>query len=310
MLRIAIATAVAVLVVVAPGVTAGGDRDRHKDDDHHDKGQRTIALPDEFRPEGIASGPKDSFYVGSIPEGSVYRGSYRTGEGEVLVPAHPGRNHIGLKVDWRHDLVFVAGGESKGIYIYDADTGADVAAFSIPDAGFINDVVLTKHGAYFTDSLVQRLYRVKISRHGRLSEPEIIPITGDFVYEAGFNANGIEATRDGHRLIVVQSNTGELFSIKPHSGRSEQIEVDGPLTNGDGLLLDDDELYVVRNRLNTIAVVDLDRDLDEGEIEDELTDPLLDVPTTIAPFGKFIYAVNARFDRPDDSDDDIIRLRP
>src|ERR687895_353496 len=238
MLRIAIATAIAALAALAPGVMAGGDRDRHKDDDHHDKGQRTIALPDEFRPEGIASGPKDSFYVGSIPQGSVYR------------------------------------------------------------------------GAYFTDSLVQQLYRVRISRHGGVSQPEIIPITGDLVYEAGFNANGIEATRDGHRLIVVQSNTGELFSIKPHSGRSEQIELDGSLTNGDGLLLDDDELYVVRNRLNTIAVVDLDRDLDEGEIEDELTDPLLDVPTTIAPFGKFIYAVNARFGRPDESDDDIIRLRP
>jgi hypothetical protein len=310
MLRIAIATAVAVLAVLAPGVMAGGDRDRHKDDDHHDNGQRTIALPDEFRPEGIASGPKSTFYVGSIPQGSVYRGSYRTGEGEVLVPPHPGRNHIGLKVDSRHDLLFVAGGESKGIYVYDADTGADVAAFSLPDAGFINDVVLTKHGAYFTDSLVQQLYRVKISRHGGVSEPERIPITGDFVYEAGFNANGIEATRDGDRLIVVQSNTGELFSIKPHSGRSRQIELDGSLTNGDGLLLDDDELYVVRNRLNRIAVVDLDRDLDEGEIEEELTDRLLDVPTTIAPFGKFIYAVNARFDRPDDSDDDIIRLRP
>jgi hypothetical protein len=307
MLRIAIATA-AVLAVLAPGVTAGGDRDRHRDDDHHDKGQRTIALPDEFRPEGIASGPKSTFYVGSIPQGSVYRGSYRTGEGEVLVPPHPGRNHIGLKVDTRNDLLFVAGGPSKGIYVYDADTGKDVAAFSLPTAGFINDVVLTKHGAYFTDSLVQQLYRVKIGRHGRLSEPEIIPITGDLVYEDGFNANGIEATRD--RLIVVQGNTGELFSIKPKSGRSRQIEVDGPLTNGDGLLLDGDELYVVRNELNQVAVVDLDRDLDEGEIEDVLTDPLLDVPTTIAPFGKFIYAVNARFDRPDDSDDDIIRLRP
>jgi sugar lactone lactonase YvrE len=310
MLRIAIATAVAVLAVLAPSVTAGGDRDRHRDDDHHDKGQRTIALPDEFRPEGIASGPGSTFYVGSIPQGSVYRGSYRTGEGEVLVPPHPGRNHTGLKVDRRNDLIFVAGGASKGIYVYDSETGADVAAFSIPDAGFINDVVLTEHGAYFTDSQVQRLYRVKVGRHGQVRAPEIIPITGDFVYEAGFNANGIEATRDGDRLIVVQSNTGELFSIKPRSGRSRQIELDQPVTMGDGLLLDGDELYVVRNRLNRIAVVDLDRDLDEGEVEKELTDPKLDVPTTIAPFGKFIYAVNARFDRPDVSDDDIIRLRP
>jgi sugar lactone lactonase YvrE len=298
MLRIAFAMAITVLAVLAPAAPAGH------------KAQRTIALPDEFRPEGIASGPKDSFYVGSIPQGSVYRGSYRTGEGEVLVPPHPGRNHTGLKVDWRHDRLFVAGGASKGIYVYDSETGEDVAAFALPDAGFVNDVVLTREAAYFTDSLVQRLYRVELGRHGRLGEPERIPITGDLVYEDGFNANGIEATRDGDRLIVVQSNTGELFSVEPRSGRSRQIELDGPLTNGDGILLDGDDLYVVRNRLNRVAVVDLERDLNGGEIEEELTDPLLDVPTTIAPFGKFIYAVNARFDRPDDSNDDIIRLRP
>jgi hypothetical protein len=298
MLRIAFATAVAVLVLLAPAAPAG------------EQAQRTIALPDEFRPEGIASGPKDSFYVGSIPQGSVYRGSYRTGEGDVLVPPHPGRNHIGLKVDRRHDRLFVAGGPSKGIYVYDSETGADVASFSLPDAGFVNDVVLTRRAAYFTDSLVQQLYRVKIGRHGRLGQPERIPITGDLVYEDGFNANGIEAVRNGRRLIVVQSNTGELFSVRPRSGRSREIELDGPLTNGDGILLRGRTLYVVRNRDNKIAVVGLKRDLREGDIEEELTDPLLDVPTTIAPFKRFIYAVNARFDRPDNSDDDIIRLRP
>jgi hypothetical protein len=76
MLRIAFATAVAVFALLAPAAPA------------REQAQRTIALPDEFRPEGIASGPKDSFYVGSIPQGSVYRGSYRTGEGDVLVPPH------------------------------------------------------------------------------------------------------------------------------------------------------------------------------------------------------------------------------
>jgi hypothetical protein len=204
----------------------------------------------------------------------------------------------------------VAGGASKGIYVYDSETGEDVADFSIPDAGFINDVVLTRKAAYFTDSLVQRFYRVKIGRHGRLSEPRIVPITGDFVYTEDFNANGIEEVGNGRRLIMVKSNTGQLFSVKPRSGRSREIELDGTVVNGDGLLLRGKTLYVVRNRDNRIAVVDLRRDLREGEIEEELTDPLLDVPTTIAPFGRFIYAVNARFERPDDSDDDIIRLRP
>jgi hypothetical protein len=298
MLRNATVIAIATLALLAPAAPAGHEA------------QRTIALPEEFRPEGIASGAKDSFYVGSIPQGSVYRGSYRTGEGEVLVPPHPGRSHTGLKVDQRFDRLFVSGGGSKAIYVYDSETGADVASFALPDAGFVNDVVLTRRAAYFTDSLVRQLYRVEIGRHGSLGEPERIPIRGDLVYEAGFNANGIESVGDGRRLIVVQSNTGELFSVNPRSGRSREIELDGTLTNGDGMLLRGDTLYVVRNRDNLIAVVDLDRRLRSGEIEEELTDPLLDVPTTIAPFERFVYAVNARFDRPDVSDDDIVRLRP
>jgi len=62
--------------------------------------------------------------VGSIPLGAVYRGSYRTGEGAVLVPPHPGRNHTGLTVDTRFDRLFVAGGDTKALYVYDSQTGA------------------------------------------------------------------------------------------------------------------------------------------------------------------------------------------
>ena len=140
--------------------------------------QQTIPLPDEFRPEGIASGAGASFYAGSIPQGSVYRGSYRTGEGEVLVPPHEGRNHTGLKVDRAIDRLFVSGGASKGIYVYDSRTGADVESFALADAGFVNDVVLTRRAAYFTDSQVQQLYRVAIPRSGSVGEPEPRPDHG------------------------------------------------------------------------------------------------------------------------------------
>jgi hypothetical protein len=298
MIRKSAVVAIAAVALLAPAAPAGSPA------------QRTIALPDEFRPEGIASGEGSSFYVGSIPQGSVYRGSYRTGEGEVLVPPHTGRNHTGLKVDTRFDRLFVSGGPSKGIYVYDSETGADVASFSLPDAGFVNDVVLTPEAAYFTDSLVQQLYRVPIGKRGELGEPERLPITGDLTFQDGFNANGIEALRGGRTLIVVQSNLGKLFTVNARSGRSREIELDGTVTNGDGLLLLGETLYVVQNQDNKVTAVELEDGAREGEIEDELTDRRLDVPTTIAPFERFIYAVNARFDRPDDSDDDIVRLRP
>jgi hypothetical protein len=298
MLKRALLLSITMLALLVPAAPAGGPA------------QPTIALPDEFRPEGIASGPGDSFYVGSIPLGAVYRGSYRTGEGKVLVPPHPGRNHVGVKVHKRTNRIFVAGGESKGIYVYDARTGADVAGFSLPDAGFVNDVVVTRRAAYFTDSLVQQLYRVGIRRDGSVTDPQRIPISGDFVFGEGFNANGIEAVRGGRVLIVVQTSTGKLFKVRARTGKSREIALDEPVTNGDGLLLRGRKLFVVRNQLNKIAVVRLGKKLRSGHVVKHLRDPRLDVPTTLAPFKKFIYAVNARFDRPDDSDDDIVRLSP
>jgi hypothetical protein len=297
MLRKALPLTVLVLAMLVPAAPAGSGA------------QSTIALPPEFRPEGIASGKGDSFYVGSIPLGAVFKGSYRSGEGAVLVPEHPGRNHTGLKVDTRFDRLFVAGGGSGGIYVYDSRTGADVASFSPPNAGFVNDVVLTRKAAYFTDSLTPQLYRVAIGRKGELGPLEIIPYSGELAFEDGFNVNGIDTAPHGRGLIVVQTNLGKLFRVSPRTGRTREIMLDEPVVNGDGILRLGRTLYVVQNRDNRIAAVELDGGLRRGEVRDFLTDPRLDVPTTIAPFKDFIYAVNARFDRPDNDDDDIVRLR-
>jgi sugar lactone lactonase YvrE len=298
MIRTASIATLAVLLLLAPAAPAGTTA------------QRTIPLPDEFRPEGIASGTGSSFYVGSIPQGSVFRGSYRTGKGEVLVPAHPGRNHTGMNVDRRFGRLFVAGGASKAIYVYDSHDGTDVASFALAGAGFVNDVVLTRKAAFFTDSQVQQLYRVGIGRQGDITEPTRIPISGDFQYEPGFNANGIEALPDGRTLIVVQSGTGKLYAVDATTGDSREIPLNTPVTNGDGLLLRGGTLFVVQNQDDKVAVVKLGRGLKRGEVTGYLRSPDFDVPTTLAPFKEFVYAVNARFDRPDDSDADIVRLSP
>jgi hypothetical protein len=296
MLRKALPITVLVLAMLGPAAPAGSGA------------QSSIALPDEFRPEGIASGKGDSFYVGSVPLGAVFKGSYRTGEGEVLVPPHTGRSHTGLKVDTGFHRLFVSGADSKAIYVYDSRTGADVASYPLPDAGFINDVVLTRDAAYFTDSLVPQLYRVAIGRRGKLSPPERVPLSGDLQFVDGFNANGIETAPGGRGLIVVQTNLGKLFRVDPGSGDTREIALDQPVTNGDGILRRGHTLYVVQNQDNRVAVVKLDGRLRSGRVRGFLTDPRLDVPTTIAPFRNSIYAVNARFDRPDVSDNDVVRL--
>ena len=194
--------------------------------------------------------------------------------------------------------------------MYDARDGSDVASFALADAGFVNDVVLTRRAAWFTDSQVQQLYRVGIGRHGDVGEPTRVPISGDLEYQPGFNANGIEALPGGRTLIVVQSGTGRLFAVDASSGGSREIALDTPVTNGDGLLLRGRTLFVVQNRDNKVAVVKLGRGLKRGKVTGYLRSPHFDVPTTLAPFKEFVYAVNARFDRPDDSDADVVRVSP
>jgi len=261
----------------------------------------TIRLPDGFQPEGIASGRGTSLFVGSIPTGAVWAGDARSGRGAVLVPPHTGRNAIGIKVD-RRNRIFVAGGPTGQGYVYDARTGADLASYQLAPAGaatFVNDVVVTPKAAYFTDSLNQQLYVVPLGRHGRLpgqGAVRTLPLTGDLVFQAGFNLNGIAAARGGRVLVVVQSNTGKLFTVNPRTGVTDEIELGtATVTNGDGLLLLGRHLFVVRNQLNLIAAVKLSGSLSSGRVVAELTDPDLDVPTTIAFTAGHLYAVNARF---------------
>jgi sugar lactone lactonase YvrE len=261
----------------------------------------TIRLPDGWQPEGIASGRGTSLYVGSIPTGAIWKGDARTGRGDVLVPGQEGRSAIGIKVDKRN-RIFVAGGDTGRAFVYDARTGRDLASYQLAPAGvltFVNDVVVTDKGAFFTDSLNQQLYVVPLGRHGRLPGQEAVrtlPLTGDLVYQDGFNLNGIAAAKGGRVLVVVQSNTGKLFTVNARTGRTREIDLGGAeVTNGDGLLLRGRTLFVVRNRLNLIAVVKLSRSLTEGRVVAELTDPDFDVPTTITFTAGRLYAVNARF---------------
>jgi sugar lactone lactonase YvrE len=257
-----------------------------------------IGLPDGFQPEGIAIAGQQA-YVGSIPTGSVWRGNLRTGRGAVLVN-RTGRAAIGVDVD--RGRIFVAGGMTGRAFVYNAGTGADIATLQLTSGGtFVNDVVVTRQAAWFTDSSNPVLYRVPLSRNGRpgtQSAVRAIQLTGDYDHQPGFNLNGIDATPNGGTLVVVQSNTGRLFTVTT-SGSTREISLGGvTVMNGDGILLDGRTLYVVRNRNNQIAVIALSANLSSGRIVRTITSPSFDVPTTIDELGRRLYAVNARFGTP------------
>src|SRR6478672_12957149 len=56
-----------------------------------------IPLPNGFQPEGIAIGQGNTFYVGSIPTGAIYRGDIHTGKGSVFIQGATGHAATGLK---------------------------------------------------------------------------------------------------------------------------------------------------------------------------------------------------------------------
>jgi sugar lactone lactonase YvrE len=258
----------------------------------------TIALPNGWQPEGIAVGNGTTFYVGSIPTGAVYRGDLRTGKGATLVPAASGRAAIGIEHD--RGRLFVAGGATGKAFVYDSRTGALVRELQLVTGGgatFVNDVVVTKRAAYFTDSNRAVLYKVELSKNGApAASSSAIPLTGDFQLVGGFNLNGIDATPDGKTLVVVQSATGKLFSVVAATGATKTVDLGGQnVMNGDGLLLHGKTLYVVQNQLNRIAVVALAKGLASGRVTRTITNRAFDIPTTIDRHGKRIYAVNARF---------------
>jgi sugar lactone lactonase YvrE len=254
-----------------------------------------IDLPDGFAPEGITTGRGKTLYVGSLADGAIWQADARTGEGSILVPGVEGRVAVGVEYDTARQVLWVAGGPTGTVRAYDTRTG-DLLATYMFDAGFLNDLVVTRDAVYATDSMMQQLAVVPLSGK-ELPDPQAattLPLTGDLEYIEGFNANGIVAERGF--LLVVQSNTGLLFRVDPSTGETVQVDLGGYLlTNGDGLELRGSRLFVVRNMDNLIAEIRLGRRLTTGTLVRELRSPDVDVPTTATFAAGRLWAVNARF---------------
>lgn len=261
-----------------------------------------ISLPNGFAPEGVATGRGPVIFAGSLNNGAIYRADLRTGEGDVFIEGEEGAVAVGLSFDKRANTLFVSGGPTGLGRVYDASSGALLAEYQLgtPGATFINDVVVTREAAYFTDSQASVFYRVPLGPGGQLlpnATVETIAFSDNYPFDpAAFNSNGIVATSNGGWLIVANSGAQAVYRVDPDTGEATEIDLGGDaLPNADGLVLLGRTLYVVQNRSNQISVVELSADYTSGEIVDTITDEDFRVPTTAAVFGNALYAVNARF---------------
>ncbi|KRB46019.1 MULTISPECIES: hypothetical protein [unclassified Terrabacter] len=268
----------------------------------------SIDLPVGTRPEGITSGPGPSFYVGSVADGRIVTGDLRTGAVRTLLAPEAGRSLRGLYFDHRTGLVWAVGslGTVGHVWAVDARSGAVVGDTVVPGAGFLNDLVVTRQAVWATDSNVDRLTVVRLTRQGRPSgaPAEFVALTGDWPTSPPntFNANGIRALPHGP-VVLNHSRVGGLWQVDPGSGVARPIPVTGgpPITSGDGLELVGRTLYNVRGSgPQDVSVVRLRRDGGGWRARwvATLTDAALDVPSTATAALGSLWVVNARFGIP------------
>jgi len=286
------------LICVLLGCEAGADEVAHH------------VLPDGFTyPEGIALEAKASaFYTASAENGAVIRVELASGRSRVVVPGgvlmkqgSPFPGLLGLKLDTTNRL-WIAGGLTDAMFVVDARSGNVIKRFQSPrEGGLINDVVVTQDAGYFTDSFNPVLWRVPIegATLGEL-EPWFTLDDSPIKYAKGVNLNGIAVTPDEKQLIVVQMDQGLLYRIDIASKHITPIDAGGAaLSGGDGLVLDHNMLYVVRQTKGEVVALELSSDGNSVKARSTFSDPALQYPATAAKAGDRLLVVNTQFDRHD-----------
>ncbi|OLZ67251.1 superoxide dismutase [Streptomyces sp. IMTB 2501] len=269
-----------------------------------------FTLPDDRAyPEGIALDPRTGdAYVGSYTTGAIYRAAAGSHTAEVFLPAGTdGRTTAnGLKADRAGRLWVID--HTTGVDVYDLRDRSLLARFEVPagDPRFLNDLVITADGtAYVTDSVRPVVYRITpadLARaHGgrapliaRYDLSGAVPSHGPDAY----TLNGIAADATGRRLFVVDMTGGGLYRVDVTDGTVRQVTLHGgDLLHGDGLGLSHRTLWAAHNASNTLTRWHLSPDGAEAHLSRTLTDPALQIPTTLAHTPRGLLVVRSQFDK-------------
>ena len=252
---------------------------------HH--ADRAIVLPGATGTEGVARLNGTTFFAGDLLTGDIFRGKINKGTAAKFIDAPDGRFAAGMKADTSDKLLFVAGGPTGAGYIYNTRTGSPVLSYQFqtpPTPTFINDVALSKDGAWFTDSANALLYFVPVVDGEPSSTFTTLTLSGPAADLSGeFNNNGIQAVRGGAMLIVAHSGNGVLNLVDAATGASTTI-ADVSVPNVDGILIKGDrELFAVQNNDNLISVWKLTSDFLSGKQQEDHHQPAVPDPHNGCP---------------------------
>lgn len=250
-------------------------------------------------PEGIAWDPvHETLLVGSITRGNV---SQLADDGTltVLTQSDNLQAVVGIEVDAERNRLLAAASSptqnGAALGAYDLETGeelfyVDLSTVAESDRFFANDVAVDADGnAYVTDSAAGVIYRVDVDGNASvlLSDPSFV---GQFVL------NGIAYHPDGY-LVAVRAPGLMMIPLDDPQAFSD-IDVDGDVSGGDGIIfLNDETLVVVSGRQGRVLRVVSDDGFATARITGEYaTQPIS--ATTAAVRGDEVYVVYARFSEP------------
>ena len=190
-LRMIAATALATLLsvtLIAPAEARPGYPDQ-------------INLPVGFQPEGIAIGKSPYAYVGSLANGDIYRANLRTGKGRVISQGRVRHRQAQARPPW----TALRGRRAQRRGPDDHLPTGRVSTYALATAPtFVNDVVLTRRAAWFTDSQQPELYRSRATTASGPSQGDRLPLSGDWVQPARIQCERHRRDPDHRALLVVQ----------------------------------------------------------------------------------------------------------
>jgi Cu-Zn family superoxide dismutase len=297
------AAAVLGTTLTATGAAAAGAHPGTHGSKGHQAAPRVFTLvPDPAgSPEGIAVDKRmKRFFVSITADGAIYSGNVGSDTVSPFIAGTAGDMAVGLKV--HRGKLYVAGGATGTIKVYDVRTKALVASFDTGADGFLNDLVVTKKGDVFvTDSFRPTVWHVTAAQvKAGSGTPQALDVSASIPFELGaFNLNGIVAT-GRHTLVVVQSNTGQLWRIslsKKLDAIRKISEIKGvSLPGGDGMILDRGRLVVVQGGpVAQLHFVKLRHGASTARDLGTQMSELLHGSSTVARAGHLYLVVNADF---------------
>ena len=272
---------------------------------------RTYPLPgDQVFPEGITYDlTSNSFFVGSTNDGTIFRGNLATGSVTTFSAGGlDGRTAaIGMKVDSNTRRLWVVGGATGIIFVYNADNGSLIRKYDtypVEQAGqiFLNDVAIAPNGdAYITDSRRPVLFKLggAGAQTGQL-EGWLDFTNTPVQFTANSTAlNGIVVTQDGNYILVVHSTAQKLFRITVATKEVIEVDLGGKPQGGDGMVLEGQTLYVLTRTQDSdmIVRIQMSPDFSSGTIKDSFRDASFAFPTTIAKVDNRMLVVNSQFNK-------------